>query len=242
MSFPICQYHGMISTAYRSEIEHSSIFSIKREQDLTELVRNALISYQNQDDLKADTDLNSRNIFLIYTVLPGGGRYCIKNINSHYPNIEVKVVYMNCPYLFGTCALGAKFYVLSTPKTYERENLKISCETLDIYSEAEFDGFENFIELDKKIEEAYLTLDEDTQELTLNSYYQNEAVEALSEESWFNSLSHDQKEIIRKYREALILRDEKYKKISEEKRQVAEFDCIRRYSELCQRLKTPIIS
>ncbi len=247
MSFEICQYHGSIRTRYQAELEDGSVFAIKKEQDLTEITKNFLISQENQDLLKSRTDLTERNIFLIYNILAGSGRvYFIKNIHLNPSEMQVKVVEMSCPGIGGPCDMNAKFFILSAPKTYEKENFKVSFEALDIFSEPEFEGYEEFYAIDKQIEKAFSTLDDGTRSLIEGSYYDSKSIDSLSEETWFKSLNDNQKEIVRQFRKALDSRDKEYEKLGEkqqrEKLLKNESDCFQRYHKLCSRLEKPVIN
>ena len=247
MSIEICRYHNGIGTSYQDTLKNGSIFAIKKEQDLTELAQNILISQENQEYVKSTTDLKDRNIFLIYNVLPGGGKsFFIKNINSNPSEIQVKVVGVSCSSIAGTCDMNAQFFIVSAPKTYEKENFAVSFDELDIYSEPEFEDYEDFLAIDKQIDKAFHTFDEDTQHLILHSYYNKKSVDSLSEETWFKSLTDNQKEIVRQFREAIISRDKKFEELGDKKykQKMREnvSDRIQRYRKLCSRLEKPVIN
>ena len=242
MSLEICQYHGCIATSYQDELKKGSVFAVKNEQDLTEIAKNILISQKNHDHVKSRTDLKDRNIFLIYNVLPGGGSdYYIKNINLNNSEIQVKVVRVSCPGMGGPCDINAEFFILSAPKTYEKENFMVSFENLDIFSEPEFEGYEELLAIDKNIKKAFSTLDKSTKA----KIFYIKSFESMSEESWFKSLNDNQKEIVSQYIEALISKNKKFEALGDkkyEKMRENERDCIQRYRELCKRLATPVIN
>ncbi len=247
MSLEICQYHGSIRTSYfQAEVKNGSVFAIKKEQDLTEIAKKFLISQENQAHVKSRNDLKDRNIFLIYNVLYGGGAdYFIKNINLSPSEMRVKIVSMSCPGMGGPCDMNAEFFIVSAPKTYEKENFKVSFEKLDIFSEPEFEGYEIW-GIDKQIEKAFSTLGDDIQSFIGQAHFHNESVESFSEESWYKSLNDNQKETIKQFREALDSRDKKYEELGEEQQnekfQQKEQDCFQRYHKLCSRLAKPVIN
>ncbi len=244
MSFEVCQYHGGIGTSYQDELKNGSVFAIKKEQDLTEIAKNFLISQESQAHVKSRNDLKDRNIFLIYNVLYGGGAdYFIKNINLNQSEMQVKIVRMSCPGVGGPCDINAEFFILSAPKTYEKENVIVSYEKLDIFSEPEFEGYEDFLAIDKNIKKAFSTLDRSTQAKIF--YIKRKSFESLSEESWFKSLNDNQKEIVSQYIEAVISQNKKFEELGDkkyEKMRENERDCIQRYRKLCKRLATPVIN
>jgi hypothetical protein len=233
MSLENCTYYGTIGTKYQSDLKNNSVFVVKQEQDLTELAKNILIHEESQKNITAKIDLKDRNIVFIYNVLPGSGQdYRIKSIHTTPTVIQVKVAALSCPGLGGTCDMNAELFVLSAPKKYEKEHLKVSREKLDIFSEPEFEGFEYYTSLGNNIDKAFLTLGEDVQFFTSDAYYHQSSDETISKESWFTALNEKQKEIVMQFRAAVIARDKALEEKGDDYISENSSECYSRYRQL----------
>lgn len=236
-----CQYFGATKVNYIAEYEDGHVLAIKHKKDLEALFKSKLLSKEAHDFVKSKVNLKKKNIFLVYKILPGGGsEYFIRTINISSLEINVDIVSINCPSKGGFCDMNAKCYVLSTLKEYEKVNFKICFEELNIYSEPEFADFKDINAIDEKAQKAYLRLDKKIQSFAKSSYYQEMSDQALSKESLFLTLSDDQKEVVRQYKNALVSRDEKIKKLGKEQLKENTYDQLSRYGKLRQRLENPV--
>jgi hypothetical protein len=238
MSLEIGKYHGNIYTRFQEEIGNESVFSIKDSEDLSQVAHNIFISQKATDEISARIDLKEKNIFLIYIVMPGGGQnYCLKKIDPLGTDINVKIVGLSCPYIMGTCDLNAKIFVLSAPKDYEKENIKVSVEDLDIYSEPEFEGFENIYAMDKQLMQDFYGLNEGIRDNLEFSVIDHITDEVLYAESWYILLTDCLKEVVRHYRNAVFSTQRRTQELGEEKQMEMIRDQSVRYSRLEQRLE-----
>ncbi len=213
------------------------VFEIKEASDLTELVKNTLITNRTEEYISSTINLKDRNVYLIYIILPGSGRdYCLKELLSTPSEIKVKVVELTFPGVGGACDMNAKAFILSSPKNYVKGQVTVAFDKMNMYLEPEFDGFVDLEAVDE-------ALNRDISLLDLPLFQKAKALHMplsdLEKEFWFLNLDLEQKNIILKSREGVALRNKKLEGLGEEKIEENKKDRRQRFYQLKSRLQEP---
>jgi hypothetical protein len=237
MSIGVCNYHGNCFIKYQSRLKSGYVFEVKEGADLSQLVKNALILNETEEYIHSKINLKDRNVYLIYIIRPGGdSNYCLKDLCSTPTEIRVKVTSLSFPGDGGTCDMNAVAFILSSPKNYVKECVKVAFEKLNMYSEPEFEGFVNLEAIDNKLEEDILSID-------LPEYQKSEALHMpevdLEQQEWFQELNPDQKNILWRSREGLAAWNKRRADLGEEKILENQIDHRARFRKLEERLSQP---
>ena len=237
MSIGLCNYHGDCFIEYRDQLKSGHVFEVKEEADLSELVKNALILNQTEEYIHSNINLKDRHVYLIYIVLPGGGSdYCLRNLSSTPSEINVKVTRLSFPGVGGPCDMNAKAFILSSPKNYVKETVKVAFEKMNMYSEPEFEGFVDLEAADDK-------LNQDISRINLPQFTKLKALSMpeadLRQQKWFQDLDHSQKDLLWVSREGMVAWKKKRADLGEEKIRENQKDRRERFRNLKERLKQP---
>ena len=213
------------------------VFEVKEGTDLSECVKNALILNRTEEYIHSQINLKDRNVYLIYIVLPGGGSdYCLRDLRSTPSEINVKVTHLSFPGDGGTCDMNAKAFILSSPKNYVKETVKVAFEKLNMYSEPEFEGFVDLEAVDDKLEEDISLIDLPEFQ-KLKALHMPEA--DLRQQKWYEELDLTQKDIIGRSREGVAAWNKKREDLGEEKIRENQKEHRERFRKLEKRLQQP---
>jgi hypothetical protein len=238
MSVGVCNYHGDCCIEYQSQLNSGHVFEVKEEADLSELVKNALILNRTKEYIHSKINLKDRNVYLIYIVEFGGGKdYCLRDLHSTPSEINVKATQLSLPGVGGTQDVNAKAFILSSPKNYVKESVKVAFENLNMYSEQEFEGFVDLeavdVNLEKDISRIKLPLMKKMNALDL-------PIADLEQEEWYHKLDSNQKDLIWRTREGVAAFKKKRADLGGEKKiRENQIDRRERFNKLKERLQQP---
>ena len=237
MTLGVCNYHGDCFIKYQAQLASGHVFEVKDESDLSEWVKNMLILNRTEEYIHSQINLKGRHVYLIYIVLPGSGTdYCLRDLHSTASAINVTVTELSFPGVGGTCDMKAKAFILSSPKNYVKENVKVAFNNLNMYSEPEFDGFVDLEAVDEQLKR-------DVSRIDLPEFAKIKALHMpeadLRQQKWFQELDHIQKDIIERSREGVAAWNKKREALGEEKIRENQKDHGERFNKLKVRLKQP---